>query len=596
MRRLGARVGGGPNPGRLRRPSDLTAASIAGEQREQSPDEPLQTQATQLADVNGTNWMSALSDDIPVSSLSIPGTHDAATKWTYLNSGLSQVQEQPIGSYNHPYTSLFGEQSTIWYDGQLASGVRYFDLRVGKKPGDDKDNPDALYLLHGYAFNEAQLRTDDSPFKASYETLTLERVWSWLTRFVTDYPTETVIVELTPEGSGKQQDIYEFLKNKAQSTLVYRGDHVPTLGEARGKIIVFANLGDETPDRFACEEGYWATPVWWGGGPEVKRSNNSLAHTRGGSFYEIWGQNYYEGLIADDKRTYVFNSIVKDFSKPLSEMECYAAEIRDNAIKKGKNAWIANFTSGNSPFKDGLWKLIWPADYYKSTITKGLKQAEWFTDDALENYWQESDTGLFTGIMAMDFVDADLARFIYRLYFYSYGPARYEWSGTAGDPDCIAIQSLMSNSGKTRSSRATEIEEISARVEPTCTEAGSLTMKAKSFEDAWAFMQPEHTYEIPAKGHSYQVVQNSPTDPLVLRCNAAATRSRSHSPRRPTTASRTSTRSYGIMPTRSTPYPAWRTPSGTRKSTKTSTSTTIPKGSRWIATRSTRAQTRTSPS
>ena len=54
-------------------------------------------------DIKGSNWMSGLSDDVALSDLSIPGTHDAGTWITWDGLFYSECQSMPIGNWEYDY-------------------------------------------------------------------------------------------------------------------------------------------------------------------------------------------------------------------------------------------------------------------------------------------------------------------------------------------------------------------------------------------------------------------------------------------------------------------------------------------------------------
>src|SRR6202000_866551 len=74
-----------------------------------------------------SNWMSELVDSIPISALSIPGTHNSPTCHTALPSVRCQAGSPKA---------------------QLNNGIRFFDLRVQPESPDDPSKED-LTLVHG---------------------------------------------------------------------------------------------------------------------------------------------------------------------------------------------------------------------------------------------------------------------------------------------------------------------------------------------------------------------------------------------------------------------------------------------------------------
>lgn len=138
-----------------------------------------------------TPWMGSLPDNLPLYSLTIPGTHDAATGT--VGAGLSKCQnfEIPV---------------------QLESGIRVFDIRVNE----------SMKLCH----NSADCHT---PFKDCIK---------YFTDFLDECPSETIIMLLSPYGSKAPEKVTNFFKTDIDPDYFYMETKIPTLKEARGKIVV----------------------------------------------------------------------------------------------------------------------------------------------------------------------------------------------------------------------------------------------------------------------------------------------------------------------------------------------------------------------
>ena len=82
--------------------------------------------------IDGTNWMSKLPDDASLFDLSIPGTHDSGTCWTWDNTMFSVCQQSTIGEHSYKYYHFlpWEDPDTISYNGMLNDGIRHLDLRV----------------------------------------------------------------------------------------------------------------------------------------------------------------------------------------------------------------------------------------------------------------------------------------------------------------------------------------------------------------------------------------------------------------------------------------------------------------------------------
>lgn len=146
-----------------------------------------------------SRWMSLLPDPIPLSALTLPGTHDSCA-----------------------YTSTFPfiATQTLSIRRQLTSGIRYFDLRCGLR-----DN--IVEMCHGIRFLG----------------LTFSSVLRVMYRWLETHPSEAIIVQIK-QDRGSQRSTIDFAT--AVSNLIskkaerWRTANTPfTLGELRGRIQLF---------------------------------------------------------------------------------------------------------------------------------------------------------------------------------------------------------------------------------------------------------------------------------------------------------------------------------------------------------------------
>ncbi|KAF2088776.1 phosphatidylinositol phospholipase C [Saccharata proteae CBS 121410] len=168
---------------------------------------PLESHLAIFSSANLQCWMRELSDETPISGLSIPGTHNTPTCYRALPS----VRCQAVS----PLT-------------QLENGIRFFDIRV--QPSTDTTNP-TLTLVHGV-------------FPISLTgAKTLSPLLTTISTFLTTHPSETVILSLKREGPGSATDAHlsTILHTHYISPnphLWYTSPLIPTLRQARGKIIL----------------------------------------------------------------------------------------------------------------------------------------------------------------------------------------------------------------------------------------------------------------------------------------------------------------------------------------------------------------------
>ncbi|KAI5288046.1 hypothetical protein KEM52_001329, partial [Ascosphaera acerosa] len=214
-------------------------------------------------------WMQHLPDEWRLSALSLPGTHNS-----------------PACHRAPPSVRCQASHPTV----QLEHGVRFFDLRMhplcaaddderygsgsgsgsdssgsgsgsgsssGSSSGSDSgdDAEDTLVLVH-------------SVFPISFTgKKTFRKLLGAVVEFLQANPTETVLMSIKREGPGHHTDeqlsriLHEHYVG-ADSDMWYSGSAIPTLGEARGKIVLVRrfNLAADLPD---TDDGFGIDGTGW---------------------------------------------------------------------------------------------------------------------------------------------------------------------------------------------------------------------------------------------------------------------------------------------------------------------------------------------
>lgn len=198
----------------------------------------------------GSDWMSALSDDIPLSKLTIPGTHDSGTgalhlmgtptvlPWTKLcvtlvgdTFCLDEDKIKAIAGSNVPGALV---ETQYWSIGeQLRNGIRFLDIRI------DGSGP---YILHH----------GPAPV-GDFHQHVLKAVGD----FLLQHPGEVVLMSIKEENAGtlnKAKFVSEVIRGNTDSVIfvteVPAGSTARTLAETRlkdvrGKVVLFNRLGNE---------------------------------------------------------------------------------------------------------------------------------------------------------------------------------------------------------------------------------------------------------------------------------------------------------------------------------------------------------------
>lgn len=153
-------------------------------------------------------WLSGISGTKPIGSISIPGTHDSASNVEII-SGFAQNQDLTIPE-------------------QLTAGIRYLDIRC-------RHFNDNFSIHHG----------------SIYLKLNFDDVLSYVTQFLSIYPTETVLMRVKEEhkSEGNTQSFQEkfndyFTKDSYTKFFwqVKDTNFNPPLDEVRGKIVVIQDF------------------------------------------------------------------------------------------------------------------------------------------------------------------------------------------------------------------------------------------------------------------------------------------------------------------------------------------------------------------
>ncbi|XP_035001986.1 PI-PLC X domain-containing protein 1 [Hippoglossus stenolepis] len=192
------------------------------------------------------DWMSQLPGElhnIPLCSLAIPGSHDSMTYDLDINSSI--IEPDNLKGLSKIYCArrivhrwAVTQEESITK--QLDAGVRYFDLRIARKPNDT--DPTRLYFYHGLC-----TRTD-------VETV-LRMIHDWAEK----HPKEILILALSHfKGFDKQKaeqlhiHLISFIKTLFGAKLLHRAWDIPTLkscwDQGRNVIVSYDYSANQHPE------------------------------------------------------------------------------------------------------------------------------------------------------------------------------------------------------------------------------------------------------------------------------------------------------------------------------------------------------------
>jgi 1-phosphatidylinositol phosphodiesterase len=181
------------------------------------------------AKTSNPGWMTSLKDDVRLSELSIPGTHDSMAR---LNGGdIAKTQSMPLPN-------------------QLESGVRVLDIRC-------RNIKDVFAIHHG------------SVFQGTY----FGDVLATVVNFLKDHPGETVLMRVKEEyeAANNTKSFAEVFRERywePNETYMWQGTSSnPTLGDLRGKIVILQNFSASQTygipyDSFSIQDDYKLNSNW----------------------------------------------------------------------------------------------------------------------------------------------------------------------------------------------------------------------------------------------------------------------------------------------------------------------------------------------
>lgn len=176
------------------------------------------------AKTSNPDWMTGLRDDVLLSELSIPGTHD---------------------SMSREHGGDFAKTQSMTLSNQLESGIRVLDIRC-------RNIQDVFAIHHG------------SVFQGMY----FGDVLATVLNFLKDHPGETVLMRVKKEqdDANNTRSFEEtFLKRywEPNETHMWQGTSSnPTLGELRGKIVILQDF-DRDNQRFGMAYRSFSTQDDW---------------------------------------------------------------------------------------------------------------------------------------------------------------------------------------------------------------------------------------------------------------------------------------------------------------------------------------------
>ncbi|XP_069073085.1 1-phosphatidylinositol phosphodiesterase-like [Pleurodeles waltl] len=195
---------------------------VAAAKAQQTPD----FDKTDTPAVVWPDWMSSLPDGKSLADIAMPGTHDSMA---FYGGAIAQCQSWPLLK-------------------QYEAGIRFVDIRC-------RHYENFLPIHHGVIYQ-----------RADYADVLQDTIC-----FLQDHPLETILMRVKEEHTAFNntrtfKETVTLYMEEAGSQWFLRTSTVPTLGEARGKIIILQNfnppsnpLGILYPGNFRISDDYEVT-------------------------------------------------------------------------------------------------------------------------------------------------------------------------------------------------------------------------------------------------------------------------------------------------------------------------------------------------
>ena len=297
-------------------------------------------------------WMAGIPDEALLSSINIPATHD---------TGTAGVVEDAI-----PGVSITSCQN-LYYDEQLNMGARSFDIRANATK-DDASAAD-VKIVHGGELWQCQEKNGND--------LTLQSIFNTSLGFLEKHKSETVILTVKPDAGstvGLEHAVAEFIKSNEEK--VYCGGDIPSMKEARGKIVFLRRFNLTQNYEGWVERAMGFNLTNW---DDISYKNYEYA-------YKLYDDGKNHVYIQDAYNTYGSEK----WAYILGTMKQTTGQDTSHPIEY--NSWVINYTSCARGTPLGLTREINP---------RLFKDEE----NCIDNR--------FLGTVMLNFIDEPMSRLIY---------------------------------------------------------------------------------------------------------------------------------------------------------------------------------------
>ncbi|MDO4487276.1 MAG: MBG domain-containing protein [Bacillota bacterium] len=311
------------------------------------------------------DWMAGIPDDAYLSSVNIPGTHD---------TGTAAIVEDFMQEFSMTSCQKY------YYGEQLNVGARSFDVRCNATKSGSDTKPKDVMIIHGGSVWQCINRDGQT-------SLTLDNILDDSVRFLKNHKTESIVMMLKPDA-GSTEGLAYALNSFIQSNkdYVYMGNDIPSMGEARGKIVFIR--------RFAVDESKIKDTSGFG----IDLSN-----------WDDYSYHDYKYAVKIYNKYPVFVHVQDAFDKEALLKRDYiegtlkqtVGEDTDPAHAILDYAWIYNYTS-----------CAGAAGFLGLPLEESTLINPWLYDKK-DEYFDNRRLGM----VMLNFIDAQMSRLIYETNF-----------------------------------------------------------------------------------------------------------------------------------------------------------------------------------
>lgn len=297
-------------------------------QPQKTVSEKISSRSISFENVAATEWMQLVPDALYTSQLSIPGTHETAALYEGW-PGTAKCQKLTIAE-------------------QLNIGVRYLDIRC-------RHMNDTFRIFHGFV-DQKQTFSD---------------VLAICKRFLQSHPSETIFMAVKTEYTSQNntREYYEtfqkYLDTEAKN-LFFLEDRIPTMGEARGKIVLIRRFASPITMGIQADKGW--------------NDNSSTLVT-----------------IDNAQNNFIFQDMYK-FNDNATKWSLFLQQFQNCKQDRTSTNLYLNNLSG---YKPGIFGI--------PNITGVSNEL----NPKLKNYLTVNTKNIKMGIIGLDFIDREVAKQIY---------------------------------------------------------------------------------------------------------------------------------------------------------------------------------------